>query len=250
MRIRPRNWTTFQHYKDRAPPWIKLHHALLDDFEFQNLPVQARALAPMLWLIASERQDAAIDASDGRLAFRLRMSAAELEEALPPLIEGDFFEVLHDASNTLPAAICAASPETEKEEETEAEAEERQNARSADADEIALAVEAYNCVAKELGWPIAQTLTEIRRKKLVGRLRECGGLEGWRMAMEKARVSRFLKGETGRDRVHANWTPGFDFFLQQSSFTKLMEGHYDDRDCRAEPDGFAAVVAGARAAAH
>ena len=136
-----------------------------------------------------------------------------------------------------------------KEEQGRERSREGEEPRSAGADEIILAVEAYNLVAKDLDWPVAQNLTHARRRNLTQRLKECGGIEGFRAAMEKARASRFLRGETGRDKTHANWTPGFDFFLQQSAFTKLMEGKYDDRDRRAEPDGFAAVVAGARAAA-
>ena len=50
-RIRPKNWHSFQHYKDRDPTWIKLHKKLLDDYEFQSLPLASRALAPMLWLL-------------------------------------------------------------------------------------------------------------------------------------------------------------------------------------------------------
>ena len=54
MFLTPKNWHAFQHYNKRNPPWIKLHRALLDDYEFSQLPVESRALAPMLWLIASE----------------------------------------------------------------------------------------------------------------------------------------------------------------------------------------------------
>lgn len=123
------------------------------------------------------------------------------------------------------------------------------NARSACADEIAQAIEAYNLAAERQDWPIAQHLSEARRKKLAGRLRECGGLQGWQAAMAKAQESSFLRGEGVRDKAHANWVPDLDFFLQQSTFSKLMEGKYDDRAGRSEPTGFAAVIAGARAAA-
>jgi hypothetical protein len=63
MILTPKNWSSFQHYKDRAPAWIKLHRGLLDDFEFSSLPVASRALAPLLWLLASEFEGGAIDAA-------------------------------------------------------------------------------------------------------------------------------------------------------------------------------------------
>ena len=34
MILRILNWEKFQHYKVRRPPWIKLHHSLLDDYAF------------------------------------------------------------------------------------------------------------------------------------------------------------------------------------------------------------------------
>lgn len=110
------------------------------------------------------------------------------------------------------------------------------------------AVKAYNDVAASVGWPVAQHMTPKRKITLKARLRDVGGLSGWQQAMARARASPFLRGDSGRDRAHANWTPDLDFFLQQGTFTKLMEGKYDDRGGNAEQTGFAAVLAGARAA--
>ena len=36
MVITPNNWGELQHYKDRSPPWIKLHKKLLDNFEWDR----------------------------------------------------------------------------------------------------------------------------------------------------------------------------------------------------------------------
>lgn len=124
---------------------------------------------------------------------------------------------------------------------------EMDKARSADADDDAAVLEAFNSIAEELGWSKAQRVTPARKTAIRARLRECGGIEGWRAAMAKARASPFLRGETGRDKAHANWTPDLDFFLQQSTFTKLMEGKYDQRGGNSEPSGLAAAIAGARA---
>jgi hypothetical protein len=116
---------------------------------------------------------------------------------------------------------------------------------SADAD---VAVEEYNSVARDLGWPEAQVLTDTRSKQLRARLKDCGGIEGWHSAMAKARASPFLRGDSGRDKAHEGWVPDLDFFIQPKSFTKLMEGKYDQRDSRS-PTGFDALRAGANRAA-
>ncbi|MFG1247283.1 DUF1376 domain-containing protein [Xanthobacter flavus] len=92
-------------------------------------------------------------------------------------------------------------------------------------DECADALQAYNATAREMGWAEAQVLNDRRRAALKGRLRECGGMGGWRSAMARARASPFLAGENDR-----SWRPDLDFFLQQKSFTRLMEGFYDRRE--------------------
>lgn len=118
MKIIPRNWDRFQHYKDRDPPWIKLHKNLLDDFDFHCLPDASRALAPCLWLLASESKDGVIDADYARLAFRLRRTPEEIEAALSPLIGKGFFEVVQFDSTPLAERKPDAMPETETEAET------------------------------------------------------------------------------------------------------------------------------------
>jgi hypothetical protein len=51
------NWSSFQSYKDRNPPWIRFHKKFIDDLRFQRMSADARALLPMLWLMASEDED-------------------------------------------------------------------------------------------------------------------------------------------------------------------------------------------------
>lgn len=124
MILIPKSWGDFQHYKDRAPPWIKLHKSLLDNYEFQCLPVASRAIAPMLWLLASDHERGEIDATPKKLAFRLRMTEREATDALKPLIDNGFFEVLHVDSGPLAERKRDAMPEerrgeTETEKETE-----------------------------------------------------------------------------------------------------------------------------------
>jgi hypothetical protein len=118
LKIRPKNWRDFQHYKDRSPPWIRLHRRLLDDKDFQRLPVASRALAPMLWLLASESVEGWIDADPDELAFRLRTTEKDITLALRPLLEKGFFSPEQDASAVLAECSQVAVPETETETET------------------------------------------------------------------------------------------------------------------------------------
>jgi uncharacterized protein YdaU (DUF1376 family) len=73
----------------------------------------------------------------------------------------------------------------------------------------------------------AQLLTTARKAKLGQRLAESGGLDGWKAALDKVRQSSFCHGDNDR-----GWVADFDFLMQQSSFTRLMEGKYDNRPTR------------------
>lgn len=97
MRLVAKGWRSFQHYHDRRPPWIKLHRSLLDDVQFIRLPVEARAIVPLLWLLASE-DDGTIDADLTDLAMRLRLPAKEVQVGVTALVAAGYFS---DASNTL-----------------------------------------------------------------------------------------------------------------------------------------------------
>jgi hypothetical protein len=119
---RVKNWAEFQHYKDRSPPWIRLHRSFLDDYDFHCLPVASRALAPMLWLLASENKDLSsgiIEGSDEKIAFRLHTTVKDLRESLKALISARFIEVVQLASVSLAARKQPATPETETETEGE-----------------------------------------------------------------------------------------------------------------------------------
>lgn len=85
------------------------------------------------------------------------------------------------------------------------------------------AVDAWNALAEKHDLPKVQRLTDTRRRALRARLSECGGLDGWTTALAKVAASSFLLGKTSR----RGWRADFDFMLQQSSFTKVMEGAYD-----------------------
>jgi hypothetical protein len=102
---RIKNWSKFQHYKDRAPPWIKLHRELLDNIDYHMLSGEAAKALPLLWLIASE--------SDGSIpppevvAFRLRVSLDSAQAIVQELGYRGFLtdeHVEHVATHAQPQA--------------------------------------------------------------------------------------------------------------------------------------------------
>ena len=112
-----KNWSKFQHFKDRKPPWVKLYRELLDDIEWHLLEPKAAKVLTTLWLIASEYDGNLPD--NKTLAFRLRLSEKETKDAVSKL--GHW--LIHDDINTISERHQDDSLETERETETEKETE-------------------------------------------------------------------------------------------------------------------------------
>lgn len=48
------NVERYQHYKDRHPPWVKLHRDFISDHTMQSLPVESRLFFVCCFILASE----------------------------------------------------------------------------------------------------------------------------------------------------------------------------------------------------
>jgi hypothetical protein len=107
-----RNWDQFQHYKDRNPPWIKLHFALLSSEDWVMWDDASRVLAIACMLIAS-RNEGKVDGSERGLAYLQRVAYLNKKPNLKPLIECGFLECasgsLADASEMLADASSSVS---------------------------------------------------------------------------------------------------------------------------------------------
>lgn len=128
-----KNWSSFQSYKDRSPPWIRLHRRLIDNYDFQKMSVNARAILPMLWLIASEHNDpksGKIELSFEALAFRLRISTDEMTSAIHECVKNNFVEITDNNQQvTYPLQNDYAS-DTEKLRNCHSESEDRVRGQS------------------------------------------------------------------------------------------------------------------------
>lgn len=225
MRLIPKNWKAFQHYNDRCPPWIKLHRDLLNDRAFMSLPIASKALAPLMWLLASESKDGSFDASTEELAFRLRLSVSEIEAGLKPLINSGFFL---DASTLLAPCLQVATPETETETKREGKAdilssESMPETDVSDDDKFLPkhVVEVWNELAMRIGKPKVRDLTPERQQLLKGRMSQYG-IDDFVLVFNNIERSPFLRGDHG-------WRGcTFDWVFKKSNFQKILEGNYND----------------------
>lgn len=115
--MRVKNWSKFQHFKDRKPPWVKLYRDILDDMQWHKLDGQSAKVLTMLWLIASEDDGNLPDIAT--LAFRLRMTERDVSTCCSNLSHW-----LEQTDITTISERYQDDPlerETEREEETERE---------------------------------------------------------------------------------------------------------------------------------
>ena len=111
-----KNWSRFQHFKDRRPPWIKLYRDLLDDPDWHELDAEAAKILVSLWLLASEDEDQEGNLPDAkRIAFRLRIPVNKVNQALTKL---DHW-LYQDDINVISERYKHDAQETETETETE-----------------------------------------------------------------------------------------------------------------------------------
>lgn len=237
--MRPKNWNQFQHYKDRCPPWIKLHRDLLNNRDFMSLSIAGKALAPMLWLLASESQDGSFDSSIEELVFRLRMPEKDIKDGLKSLIDKGFFI---DDSNVLADCLHDATPETER------ETEKRENSLSEKVPTTPFdkLIDLYEKHLPELP-SVRKSLfstgsnakaTKQRWDWVMNSKHEKGSRAGQRLAETEEQAldwfdkffgfvsqSDFL---TGRDKAWSGCNLGW--LMNRNNFEKVLSGQYHKKD--------------------
>lgn len=122
---RIQDWEDLQHYKQRSPPWIKLHYETLSSAWWVMLDNDSRVLATACMLLAS-RNDGVVDCSPRGLDYIRRVAYLPEVPDPNPLIDCGFLvPVVSDASGRkqMLASDSALAREAETEESRE-EAEE------------------------------------------------------------------------------------------------------------------------------
>lgn len=118
QQYRVKNWERFQHYKDRNPPWIKLHYEIMTSSDWVMLADASKLLAVVCMLIAS--RNAGMVPADP--AYFRRVAYLDKLPNFKPLLECGFLEKLQaeDSGSKQPQADATtegACTETETEED-------------------------------------------------------------------------------------------------------------------------------------
>lgn len=86
-------------------------------------------------------------------------------------------------------------------------------------------VDGFNAIAHDVGWPKVtgrEPLSKTRRERLRARLKQAGGIVEFLGHVRHASTLNWMCGDNDK-----GWKANFDFFLQEKSFTKVLERAYD-----------------------
>jgi len=238
MLLKPKNWAVFQHYKDRCPPWIKLHRDLLNDRVYMRLPIASKAIAPMLWLLASESKDGIFDGSLDELVFRLHITEKEYQSGVKPLIDNNFFSVV---SEVLAERLQDAIQETETEAERETET---------DLDAIASlsSTKLPDCPHKQILNLYKKHLSHLSQPRVWEGNRQVNLKNRWKQAAKPsnyspegyktledglkwwdsffAYIANDTKLATGFQSKERTWMPDLAWIVNATNFAKIIDGKY------------------------
>ncbi|MCG8434418.1 MAG: hypothetical protein MJA83_10340 [Gammaproteobacteria bacterium] len=118
------NFDKYQHYKDRNPPWIKLHRDILENYEFSCLQDASKAHLILIWLLASRLENRLPYDADwikSKIGANEKIDLDELEKTGFIKKISDVAERKQFDSNPLADDKQLAMPETEGEVEAEAD---------------------------------------------------------------------------------------------------------------------------------
>jgi len=207
--LRVRNWSGYQHYRHRNPPWIKLHYDLLSSRDWVMLSDAGRVLAITSMLLASHS-----GLGEGQFNadpdYVRRMAHLQDEPYFKPLIDIGFLEIV---SGT-PADFENLLAKVQKNEKNSVPFRE--------------IVELYHEKLPELSRVIR--LTDGRKGHLDARWHEgLPSIEHWDRYFTMVKQSRFLMGEVEGLNGHA-FKADFDFLINSGNAVKIVEGKYANRN--------------------
>ena len=102
---RIKNWQQYQHYKDRNPPWIKLHRELLTSETWVSLDDASRVLAIASMMLAAATGNKIPSNPD----YLRRVAYLHSDPNLSQLLEIDFIEFIDEKVNIASTLLADAS---------------------------------------------------------------------------------------------------------------------------------------------
>jgi hypothetical protein len=232
--LRVKNWKKHQHYKGRTPPWIKLHAALLDDYEFECLTDINKIQLIAIWLLASRSREYHPDGDpilpyDEQYLFKKSGLKSKID--LKTLISTGFIICYHsdsgliaDRKQLVPTDLDLETYKEDIETPLSPDGDSPQNGFSPN-DMVKIWNDKIKAREKmfdgELDLPVVLKLTPDRRRQCLTRIKSLALNEGkWSDVMEGIYRSKFLVGINDR-----GWVATFDWITRNDkNVMKVVEG--------------------------
>lgn len=93
--FRIKSWGEYQHYKDRSPPWIKLHREMKNSRVWVRLDSRGRELMVLVMMLAAETENKIPMDPD----YIKRVGYLDKVPDLTPLFDLQFIEMIEDGAN-------------------------------------------------------------------------------------------------------------------------------------------------------
>lgn len=121
--LQVKDWASFQHYKDRNPPWIKLQTDTFQNYDFSCLQSASKLLAICIWTLASRSKEGFVPHNFDYIKRWGQLGNDITEKHLKELIDKGY---LVDVANPLADCKQGARPETYREEAYSEEADKKE----------------------------------------------------------------------------------------------------------------------------
>lgn len=194
------NWDEFQHYKDRNPPWIKLHNQLLENYEFECLPDASKAHLLCIWMLASRTANKIKPDPE----WISRKIGANTKVDVSILVESGFLELnqedsdrLQNASTLLQTTEQNAIPEERRGEESKEEEENKKPSSSTP--NLVMEIFSYWCEVMNKS-PGQTKLTSKRDRVIRARLKDGYSIQDIKTAIDNCRRDPFSMGANNRNK--------------------------------------------------
>ena len=235
-----KNWSKFQHFKDRRPPWVKLYRDLLDDMEWHDLDPLSSKVLVTLWLLASED-----DEQQGKLpniktlSWRLRLPQEQVLNCINKLshwLEQDDINVISSGyQDDLPETETETERETKKETEIISPPVGEPESKIPDCkhtEVISLYHHHLPTLRKVEVWNAArQGYLRQRWREVAEELSKSTEIDSsdvlgwWGDFFQHVGKSKFLTGRVNSKDGRA-FTADLEWILKPSNFAKIVEGKY------------------------
>ncbi len=222
----------WQHYKDRRPPWMKLHVEIFDDYEMAMLPDATKYHLLGIWLLATQIDNKI--PNDNKWLQNKIGARGEIDIKL--LIDKG---MLTEHAASMPLATCKQNAIAEAEAEAETETDIAGGGFVDPGEEKPPSVRKSPCpFSKILGLyhqklPALSrvvTLTDKRKRSLSARWRNgMHDLEHWEAYFDDVSKSRFLMGRIDPTPGRKQFVADFDFLIREQTIVRTQEGKYHDR---------------------